>query len=846
MASANPFAGPRPLTLDDRIYGRDREIGELRHQISAERIVLLHSPSGAGKSSLINAGLSPELSDRFDVWTPTRVNAQPTGLPVSNRYVWSAVMGFEQELPQERRRPPETFATVTLKEYVKQRPRRQGVPPNILLIFDQFEEVLRLAPADSNVKREFFRQLGEMLIDPGVWALLVLREDYLALLDPYAQLIPTHFRNRYRLELLSREQAKESIGEIALTGGRSFTEGALNELVANLAATQVQSYDGSFVRQEGEYVEPLLLQVACRRLWDDLPEVSSPEDSSIRVAEVRKFGDLSNALSCYYADVVHKVAADSTARERAIREWIGERLIRDGVRDQVRKGAGSSEGLDNQLIDGPDGLVDSHLLRNESHSGVYYFELSHDRLLEPVRENNREWFDTHLNKFQKVAKVWDAGGWPSGMLVVDEELAEAQRWARTQTSLTAGEVKFLAASVGAQAALDKDRLQARRERQLAIIARVWAAAATLGLVIALFFYFDAKSRQILSQARNDVLADGGFCGALAEGLRAPNWTRYLDRDLNRTLTEGLDEILQGGDAFHDIKSGTLLLAHAPNLLVAANGSEVYFYGPSFSSHSEPSYTTESDSCKIMHLAVRPDGTQIAVALSNGEVVLKAVPADGSTIKCTAPNDLLVKMLAFSRGNELAVVRNEGIEIAGKAIEVNAQSLAFHPKEEWFAFGKTDGTVSGRPPEKVPKAPQGMPSVTSLAWGPQGLAAASDNSPKVFVWNEKGEEDYTGGGLTGVASVAFSPEGSLLAARGNSSDYRAVVWRMGFESTPLVLRTPTAKTHLTDAVFLDDHDLVVVYENGRIRVFPLDLEGVQKAAEDVLKSKCRTSSPTAAK
>ena len=64
----NPFVGPGPLTKDNPIFGRDREIGELRHLLTAERLVLLHSPSGAGKSSLINAGLVKELQGRFDVW----------------------------------------------------------------------------------------------------------------------------------------------------------------------------------------------------------------------------------------------------------------------------------------------------------------------------------------------------------------------------------------------------------------------------------------------------------------------------------------------------------------------------------------------------------------------------------------------------------------------------------------------------------------------------------------------------------------------------------------------------------------------------------------------------------
>src|ERR1700684_2100601 len=96
----NPFVGPRPLGPGDAIFGRNREIRELRSLLSAERIVLLCSPSGAGKSSLISAGLIAELASRFDVWLPTRVTlAAPPAMKAGNRYSWSAAAGFEQEVP---------------------------------------------------------------------------------------------------------------------------------------------------------------------------------------------------------------------------------------------------------------------------------------------------------------------------------------------------------------------------------------------------------------------------------------------------------------------------------------------------------------------------------------------------------------------------------------------------------------------------------------------------------------------------------------------------------------------------------------------------------------------------
>ena len=65
MGVDNPYVGARPLTREQRLFGRDRERRELTDLLIAERIVLLHAPSGAGKTSLIEAkgGVADTLRD---------------------------------------------------------------------------------------------------------------------------------------------------------------------------------------------------------------------------------------------------------------------------------------------------------------------------------------------------------------------------------------------------------------------------------------------------------------------------------------------------------------------------------------------------------------------------------------------------------------------------------------------------------------------------------------------------------------------------------------------------------------------------------------------------------------
>ena len=45
-----PYVGPAGVPADETLFARDRETRELADLLVAERIVLLHAPSGAGKT----------------------------------------------------------------------------------------------------------------------------------------------------------------------------------------------------------------------------------------------------------------------------------------------------------------------------------------------------------------------------------------------------------------------------------------------------------------------------------------------------------------------------------------------------------------------------------------------------------------------------------------------------------------------------------------------------------------------------------------------------------------------------------------------------------------------------
>src|SRR5512143_1431725 len=106
----NPYVGPRAFRQGETLYGRDREIQQLLDLLIAERIVLLYSPSGAGKSSLVQAGLIPCLkAEGFRVLPVARVNLDPPpgmDLPSDyNHYAFSALLSLEEGLAKEQQVP---------------------------------------------------------------------------------------------------------------------------------------------------------------------------------------------------------------------------------------------------------------------------------------------------------------------------------------------------------------------------------------------------------------------------------------------------------------------------------------------------------------------------------------------------------------------------------------------------------------------------------------------------------------------------------------------------------------------------------------------------------------------
>jgi conflict system STAND superfamily ATPase len=181
-------------------FGRKQEASDLLSLTVAHGEVLVYAQSGAGKTSLLNARLIPLLEEEgFEVFPLARVRGIiPKELKleeIANLYIFNTLLGWA-----ERALDPRELAQLTLARFLKRADNEREALPRII-IFDQFEELFSFYPERWRDREAFFEQVRETLeADPLLRVVFVLREDYLAQLDPYAPLLPEELRTRFRLE----------------------------------------------------------------------------------------------------------------------------------------------------------------------------------------------------------------------------------------------------------------------------------------------------------------------------------------------------------------------------------------------------------------------------------------------------------------------------------------------------------------------------------------------------------------------------------------------------------------------------------------------------------------------
>jgi hypothetical protein len=482
----NPYVGPRPFRTGEDLPNRQEAARELADLVIAERVVLLHAPSGAGKTSLIQAAVVPMLErDGFCPVGPVRVDKPALSDRVRNRYVHSIAQYLLDSTNDNPGELEELALGQLLSLYISagQSPEVDRSPaPSLgakprVLILDQFEEILILNPTDWTVKEQFFDDLRNVLDREPWWVLFAMREDFMGGLDRYLDQIPGHLRTAYRLDFLSYPEADAAVKIPAEAMRVHFDVGAAELLRMKLARVQVDEPGKEPTWLPSPYVEPFQLQVACRSLWKQVrKKYSGGHFSEISQDDVQEL-DVDQALSRYYSDTVTEVAQATGTPEAAIREWFETKLITitpPRIRSQTKRIP--VEGNPDVVRQ----LEASYLIREDSRGGTTWYELGHDRMITPVLNSNEAWLRNNSQPWQIAAYKWRRNGRPDVLLLSKMELKTAPApWSR---NLTPDEIEFIKRSRNAE---KKDNLLKRHRNVTGVVSVIALVELFIIILLAL-------------------------------------------------------------------------------------------------------------------------------------------------------------------------------------------------------------------------------------------------------------------------------------------------------------------------------------------------------------------------
>ena len=506
----NPYVGPRTFSTEEapKFFGRDREARNLIALIVSERLVLFYAQSGAGKSSLINTKVIPGLHEEGFEVLPTGAVRGHSGFDVAteNIFIYNLISSLQQkdeEIADLGKMRLSDFLDCLVHDqgafyydcdYLY--PADEALRPRVLLI-DQFEEILTTNTSFWEQREGFFKQLAQAIAeDDQLWVVLTMREDFVGGLDPYLHHLPEAFQNHFYMQRLKRDAALQAI-TMPVAQIRPFEDQAAQTLVDNLRRIELQGQEQE--AHWGEFVEPVQLQAVCYQMWQKLQ--NQPGDI-ISEEEVQRYADVNTALINFYENTIASTVAETGVSEIELRAWFETDLVTDaGTRNMVFRGDEKTGSMDTSVAD----YVNSKfIIRENARPGGIWYELIHDRFVEPIVKANRQWYldqpliqlcqdwvasgrsDTYLLSRQQLQNYSDTN-WQALGQMVGEFIAASQAAIEDQEMQMAEEERRRQ-----QEELRQEQANASRFRRLTSWLTVVALFAVIATVIALYFMNAAR------------------------------------------------------------------------------------------------------------------------------------------------------------------------------------------------------------------------------------------------------------------------------------------------------------------------------------------------------------------